>query len=452
MQTTVSLRIQARIGHQLVMAGQLLQASGWEMEELLRQEVDENPALELVEWDSPISEYRKFTQHNHRSAEDLDSLDELLPERPTVIEQLVSQAALVVKREDQEVAYALLYSLDKYGYLREPLDRLAGWLGVERERLERVLSAVQTMDPPGIGARDLRECLLIQCAHLQAEGVDCALPMRILKDAWDEFAGKQWNLLPRKLGVSQACVEQALNFITRSLYPYPLLLLVDPVDQGAALTSPDLVIQRVEKGGRAVYHLSIPGEERYSLQVSRGFERVSEKEGEGSTVLTPGEREWVRERAEQARVFISAFEQRWKTLRRIGEFLINSQADFLEYGARHLKPVTQAAVAEVLGLHESTVSRAISSKTVQLPDGRIRPIRDLFDASLPVKEAMRDILSNPGRPLSDREIAKRLGMVGFIIARRTVAKYREQLHIPSLHTRGARKVTYEEVSRANHWD
>jgi RNA polymerase sigma-54 factor len=450
MHPKLSLRIQTRIDPRLVMAGQMLRASGWELEELVRQEVDDNPGLELVVWENayPASGVvRKSNQKHPASMDDLDSLEERLAQQETVMDKLLSQAALMVERQDQDLAYGILYSLDRYGYLRQPLDQLALLLDVEEQRLERVLTVLQAMDPPGIGARDLRECLSIQCAHLQAEGVDCTLPMLIFKDAWDEFAAMQWKQISRKVKASPASVRAAIKFIANNLYPYPLLLLDDALEPGAALFSPDLVIQRVLKAGQTTYHLSIPGEERYSLHLSRGFEA-----GEANSILSSEEREWIRERAERARVFITSLEQRWRTLRRIAEFLVFAQADFLERGPRYLKPLTQAEVAEKLGLHESTISRAISGKTAQLPDGRLRPLSDLFDASLPVKEAMREILSAPGRPLSDREMAKRLGLAGFKVARRTVSKYREQLHIPKLNTRGMRNVAYEQSGRANPWD
>jgi RNA polymerase sigma-54 factor len=154
----------------------------------------------------------------------------------------------------------------------------------------------------------------------------------------------------------------------------------------------------------------------------------------------PDGRQWICQAIERARMFMAALEHRWGTLRRIGEFLVCYQADFFARGPRYLKPLTRAEVARQLGVHESTISRAVSDKIVQLPNGRLVEMSDLFDRSLAAKEAIRELLASADGPLSDGEIATKLQEASFHLARRTVAKYRSQLHMPAM---GHRKVLAE---------
>lgn len=418
-----SLRMQPSIGLQMIMAGHLLRASAEEIEQLLLCELAENPALEL----SPGR--RSGTGDAALAFDTLESQ----AARQTAIEQLEAQAALLVDQADQDVLLNLLHLLDGHGYLREPAEKIARQLGVDPERVRRVIGLLHQLEPPGVGARDLRECLLIQCAHLQADGVECSLPKRLLEEAWDDLTGQRWTRAARKVGASTAEVEAASRFIARSLYPYPLRMLRSRQEPGDILSAPDLVVHQLQTGSGPLYGLELPGEAAFRLRLSRAF-KLSPVD---KLALSSEEREWISARIERARLFIASLEQRWITLRRIGEYLIAYQADFLTYGPRCLRPITRAAVAQQLGMHESTVSRAVSDKTVLLPNRRLIPLRDLFDASLPVKEALRKLLAESAAPLSDREIAECLKTEGLVVARRTIGKYREQLRIPNRHLRQA---------------
>lgn len=426
MYPSFSLRMLPSIGLQLVMAGQLLRASTEEVEQMLRHELAENPALEL----SPVRPSGAWQAGPHEAA--FDALESQAA-RQTAVEQLAAQAALLVDRADQEVMVSLLHLLDAHGYLREPAEKIARRLGAALDQVQRVIVALHKMDPPGVGARDLRECLLIQCVHLQEEGVECSLSKCLLEEAWDDLAGQRWSRAARRVGASTAQVEAASRFIARSLYPYPLRMLNGSQDPGDILSAPDLVIYRLQTDSGPLHRLELPGEAAFRLRLSRTFELPQSDK----LALSREDREWISARVERARLFMASLEQRWITLRRIGEFLIAYQTDFLMRGPRWLRPITRAAVAQQLGMHESTVSRAVSDKTVLLPDRRLIPLRDLFDASLPVKEALRKLLAESAAPLSDREIAERLKTEGLVVARRTIGKYREQLRIPNRHLRQA---------------
>jgi RNA polymerase sigma-54 factor len=176
--------------------------------------------------------------------------------------------------------------------------------------------------------------------------------------------------------------------------------------------------------------LEIPDAEQYELRVCAPFADALRSNGNGRSALLPAERAWIKFYVDRAHLFIRALQQRWVTLRRIGEYLLAYQGEFLEHGPRLLKPLTRTRVAGALDFHESTVSRAVQDKIAQLPDGRLIPLRDFFDDSLAVKEAMRQVLANAHRPLSDREITECLRAEGICLARRTVTKYRAQLQHP----------------------
>jgi RNA polymerase sigma-54 factor len=146
-------------------------------------------------------------------------------------------------------------------------------------------------------------------------------------------------------------------------------------------------------------------------------------------VLPKHERLWIKIHIDQASLIIDALRQRWETLRRIGEFLIEYQMDFLNYGPLYLKPLTRVVVAQNLNIHESTVSRAVSNKLIQLPDGRLNPLSSFFDSSLAAKEAIRFLIRDNAKRLCDREIAEGLQAKGMNLSRRTVTKYRQEINL-----------------------
>jgi RNA polymerase sigma-54 factor len=431
--------MQMRVGPQLVLAGQLLRASAADLEATIRAEIDDNPALELVH-EGDLYHFNRRSAGNHagptfRVIEDWDKIEEQKEAYPSVAEQLAAQVAPLISRNDIPLALELVHTLDGVGYLSEPLHAIAGRLNVDTGRLEGVLKAIQECEPPGVGARNLQECLLIQCAYLQAGGVECTLAQRVLAYAWEEFAARRWKQAAERAGLSRAEVAEAAGFISRNLYPYPLNMVQPHASAAETPLLPDLIINRSIEGEKPTFWLEIPGEELFELRLNDQFEWFLRTRQSAGSLQDTEEREWVKERVMLARQFIAAIEQRWGTLRKVGEFLMHTQLEYLLHGPGCLRPITRAEVAASLGLHESTVSRAISDKILQLPDGRLQPLGELFDGSIPVKDAIRNLLSQPAGPLSDRQIAERLTAAGFPVARRTVTKYREQLKIPNAHHR-----------------
>ena len=429
---------------QMVLAHDVLRLSGDDLRAAITRELERNPALTAREA-PPARAHPKsrLRSHSHTTApidsnnDDDDGVERAVA-RESALDRLAADIRLMVTDpRDLDVATRLVYALDGQGYLRASAVLLAWEMGVDRARVDRAIGVLRQLHPAGIGARDLRDCFQLQCADLAARGVDCGLAPRLLEhdQAWAEFAAQRWDRAARALGVRRQDIDHVLSFIRANLYPFPLALVPDDRDAAPVLT-PDVVVRRPPDGS-AGFTVEIPAAQRYGLVINDTFARaVRDTSAEDS--LTPAQRDWVCQSVDQARAFMDALDQRWATLRRIAEYLVSHQADFFAHGARHLQPVTRADVARALNLHESTVSRAVSDKAVQLPDGQLMALGDLFDGSQAAKAAMRDLMAQTSHALTDREIARRLGMAGISLARRTVAKYREQLGIPARKAHAAR--------------
>jgi RNA polymerase sigma-54 factor len=233
----------------------------------------------------------------------------------------------------------------------------------------------------------------------------------------------------KKLGICRPALDEALSFISQRLYPHPLPL-IDSSPAGDGCTYQADVI--ITCGTAGDYVLEFPGADAFELRISTAFTLALREE---TAALSNREQEWIRSHVSQANMFLAALQQRWITLRRIAEYLVAYQQAFLAEGPQHLRSLTRRDVAEALGLHESTVGRAVSDKVVQLPDGRLRPLAIFFDSALPAREAIRNLLDQSNSALSDQEIAEQLQALGWQLARRTVAKYRQQMSLPSSHHR-----------------
>ncbi|MCE7987631.1 MAG: RNA polymerase sigma-54 factor [Caldilinea sp. CFX5] len=444
MHARLALKTQLKIAPQQVMASTLLQAALVDLDQLLAKEVAANPALERVETTAAtdtVSDAMPQATLSYLSAypqgeatPDLDDWTEQLTAQASLIEQLTAQLAFMADGQSYRLAVALLACLDDHGYLRASTATLAQELGVDATAIEAAIQLLHALEPPGIGARDLRECLQLQCAYLAAAGVECRLACRILSEAWEAFTKQQWSYVARKLQISCREVAEAQQFVRRRLYPYPLALVTGNSMPTTAPARADLIIRQQISADSSVYSIEIPNVECYQLRVNDVFVDTLRAVTNTDNVL-PSERVWLNNQIARARQFIAALHQRWATLYRIGEYLIVYQADFLAQGALCLKPLTQAMVAAALGLDESTVSRAVHDKYVQLPDGRLLALTAFFDHTLPAKETMRQVLAAADHPLSDQEIADCLHAKGIRLARRTVAKYREQLKIPVSYCR-----------------
>jgi RNA polymerase sigma-54 factor len=354
----------------------------------------------------------------------------------SLAETLLQQLESLVGPEDMPIAEQLVGNLNEHGYLEIDVMEIAALLNVEVERVERVLSLLHTLDPPGIGARDIRECLLIQLSALnEQETLHAPHPLAAtLIDQYLDRLGKgHFHEIARELKVPEQNVRQAAQYIRSNLHPFPAQAYRPDVTggQGAVYTRPDVIIHKGEHG----FEVELIEEKRYGFHIGSGY-GTHPLSLEYDPAFEEMQR-YLRSHSDRAKFFIDCIHRRWRTLKLVTELIVDYQQEFLERGIRYLRPFTRAEVAARLNLDEGTVSRATAHKYAMLPNGRLMPLADFFDGSLGVKDVLRELIAaeNPRQRLSDDELARLMTMRGIPMARRTVTKYREEMGIASSRER-----------------
>jgi RNA polymerase sigma-54 factor len=348
-------------------------------------------------------------------------------------EHLMEQARL--SESDPAVLAALEYlvgSLDDSGFLGTTLADLALQGNLSLRAVQQAAALLKTLDPPGIGAADVRECLLLQ---LQAAGRKDALAARIIRDHWDLLLRRRIPDIARRHGTTSEAVQEALREIAQ-LDPAPGRRFGEDSNR---VVEADVTVEKDEYGVWQVYL-----NDRYipRLRLNPDYKRML---ADGS--LRGKDREYIRNKFRDGRFLISAIEQRQQTVERITRELLRQQEAFFERGSAALRPLTMSQVADAVGVHETTVSRAIANKFIRTPHG-VLEMKYFFTpgyrseggdqlSSTSVKERIARIVAAeiPARPLSDQRIAEILKEEGLEVARRTVAKYREELGILPTHLR-----------------
>ncbi|HEU5088784.1 MAG TPA: hypothetical protein VFT99_15120, partial [Roseiflexaceae bacterium] len=331
--------------------------------------------------------------------------------------------------EDHFIIDFLLGSLTEQGFLDGDVPEFAATLGVDEERVERVLKRLQELAPPGVGARNVQECLLLQVERLERADIANAIVRQIVELHWVDLGSHRYSDIARALGVSYEDVVVARDFIREYLRPFPLMAAEN--DGGAPTLVPDVVI--FEDGTRLV--VEVAESRQFSLRISAAYHGLAEALQRGQQAMSDDDRTHVTTYVSRARTFLTHLKQRRETIRRITEDLVERQEEFLRRGIRHLEPLTRGEVAAALGVHESTVSRATANKYVQLPNRSVVPYSIFFRASLPVKDVIKELIDGESKPFTDDQIVDILRERGVDIARRTVAKYRAQLGILPSHLR-----------------
>jgi RNA polymerase sigma-54 factor len=291
---------------------------------------------------------------------------------------------------------------------------------------EEMLSVIQRLDPSGVGARDLRECLLIQLVELADTE---SLTYRLVSEAFPDLIAHRWNDLAKRFGVEPGAVQSAADQLSR-LDPKPGLKYSEQSD---GYIIPDLIVEKI--GGRYQVFLNDTGMPR--LRLSRSYQEIARDKKK----MTPENREFIASKMNSANWMIQAIEQRRQTMLKVMNFIVDRQRDFFEKGIEYLKPLTLREVAEVINMHESTVSRVTNEKYVQTPRG-VLPLKFFFSSALStasgedasarsIRAKLEKMVSeeNSGKPLTDQQIVHLFQEQGIQIARRTVAKYRDQLGI-----------------------
>ncbi len=326
---------------------------------------------------------------------------------------------------DRPIAEMIIGNIDDYGYLKAGIEELSNTTGVPQEKVLEVLKAIQAFDPPGVGARDLQECMLIQ---LDRAGQKETLEYQIVRDFMDALGKRRIPEIARGTGVEVDEVQDALENIAR-LEPRPGRAFLPDNDQ---YVLPEVFVHR--NGEEFV--VTTNNEHIPHLRISNTYKDLM-SQGENSSEV----RNYIREKIRAGKFLIKSLHQRQQTILNIAKEIVKRQHDFMARGVAHLKPLTMVQVAEVVGVHETTVSRAVSGKYIDTPQG-IFEMKYFFTAGIQtesgagmsntsVKDMIADIFKNEdaSKPLSDQEVVKMLKEKGIVIARRTVAKYRTELNI-----------------------
>jgi RNA polymerase sigma-54 factor len=464
-----------KMGAKLIAAGRILEMSSLELLDRVEQELATNPALELAEESvCPVCRYPLragaclncgFGRGTRQPSEALarflaepplprpraeapeEEVEEpyLRAETPfTLQEHLRLQARASLPAADYGIAEYLIANINDRGLLECDVEEAARDLGVPIERVSAVLESVQGFEPAGVGARTPQQALLIQLAQLQEEnggGNGCV--ERLLRDHFQDLATQSYTRIARALGVSRQEVDAAAEFIRSNLDPYPgrqfRAFWQSQPKNPQAIPRPDVIISRQV--------------DQYLVEVMESSDfvlRISESYRELQRALAGQKRGWMQadwrqavEAVKRADWFIQSIKMRRRTLQTVTEAIVELQQPFLDTGQEEkLRPLTQAKLAQIVHKHESTISRALANKFVLLPPpaSRIISYDRFFTASLSAKSVISQLVQreSPYRPLTDRQICQVLATRGIKVARRTVAKYRLALNIPSSEQRGRR--------------
>jgi RNA polymerase sigma-54 factor len=381
--------------------------------------------------------------------EDFDPLASLPAELSLHEHLLLQLQAQRLQGKRREIGEFLVGSVDQRGYLQADLGEVAARFRVSRRVVEEVLEVIQGFDPPGVGARSVEECLLLQLRALEPTPENLLARRVIEAGCLLEMGRGQYGKVAQRLGCTPREVREAHAYLCASCYPYPADRYEAEREGGGRrrpeeVPRPDVVIVRTPRG----YAVEVAGSPTMGLRLNPLYRDLYRQAREQPQAFAPHAQEHIRDHVNRAKLFIETVKRRNWTLRKIFEVLVTVQREFLDRGPRFLKPLTLAGVAARLGISESTVSRALDGKYVQLPDGRIVSSHVFFEPSRPIKERIRQLVAqeDPGQPFTDQEIARLLRREGIHVARRTVAKYREELGIPSSAVR-RRRVAASRFSR-----
>ncbi|MFN2114742.1 MAG: RNA polymerase factor sigma-54 [Anaerolineae bacterium] len=437
----------------LIAFTEILQLSGMELQQAIMQAVAENPALEMTETElcpacgdpllsdgtclrcsrgeSPVDVAERSVLEHEEEERDLFAR---VADQMTLEEHLLAELAAALDEEDLPIAEFLVGELDDRGFLDMPLATVAASLGVPLERVEHVLRVLQSVGPLGVGARTVEECLGLQLDRWAESGVENPIARRLIEEHLGDLGQGKYSQLARQLGVEYDDVVEARDFIRAHLRPYPIADATDSElwesHSGPGFIAPDVIARLADDE----IEVDILESRRYALSISPLYREYASSIAEGRDIadgerLTAEDRKHIASQVGSARQFLTHIRERRETMRRVSAYVMARQQDYLRQGPRHLRPLTRAEVAEALDLHESTVSRATAGKYVLLPNRHVVPFSSFFKAALSVQDVMREMVENETRPLTDSELAEMLTERGYKVARRTVAKYRNQMGI-----------------------
>src|SRR2546430_107385 len=469
MQQTQSLALHQILSPQLQHSLLILQTPLLELRNLVQQEMETNPVLEELsdqpatderseaepsaddnfndefqklasldeEWRDYMAQSASYSSDGRRGSKEAQDkrqfLFDSIPVQETLQQNLVGQLnQSVLSASDRKAAELIIGNIDDNGFLQSTPEEMSLNSGIPKEDFEKMLALIQSFYPAGVGAHDLRECLLIQ---LQRQGRERSLEYRIVSEHMEDLGRRRFPEIARRMGISVEEVQKAANNIAR-LNPRPGQVFA-AAPQNYVL--PDVVVEKVDGD----YQIILNNEQIPHLRISNLYKDIIASGNTQSSEV----KNYVRDKIRSGKFLIRSIHQRQETIFNIVQQIVSRQRDFLDHGPSHLKPMTMAEVADAVGVHETTGSRAVSGKYMATPQG-VFEMKYFFTSgyqtatgewlsNTSVKEAILDLVKheNGSAPLNDHAIVEILVERGIPIARRTVAKYRGELNILPSHMR-----------------
>ena len=473
----ISQKLHTKLVQKLILTPSLQQAikllpmSTLELRDLLTQEMVENPMLEEVPiedtqaaeaqttedkpeskpeaqktdtWDDADYQYffGEYLDDGYRpkapqEVRELPPIENTLSTSSSLFDHLLWQLSLQTDDSElREIGEAVIGNLNDDGYLVASLDELAAMGPWSVDQVELALRMLQGFDPVGVAARDLQECMMLQLRHLGLEGTPAE---RIVTEHLRALQNHQIPEISRKLGMSIEELKEHLEVI-RHLDPKPGLRFNPTPSQ---YVTPDVFVEKIDEE----YVVFLNEDGLPQMRISPTYRRLLDKDGNHGEET----RAYVRDKFNAARWLIKSVQQRQNTIYKVARSIVNFQREFLDQGIEHLRPLVLRDVANDIGMHESTVSRVVTNKYMHTPQG-VFEMKYFFHSgisssygesvsSVTIKQRIKKIIESedPKKPLSDSKIVSILQREGLVLARRTIAKYREELKIP---TSNQRKVLY----------
>ncbi|MEY2544136.1 MAG: polymerase sigma-54 factor [Verrucomicrobiota bacterium] len=461
MHQTQNLSLQQVLAPQLQQSLLILQAPLLELRNLVQQEMETNPVLEELadppnpdappeseasetppddnfkeefdrlakldeEWRDYMAQSSSYSGRSQEAEEKRQFFFDSIPTQETLQQHLMGQLNQnALDGDDRKTAELIIGNIDDNGFLQTTPEEMALNTGIAQEDFENMLTLIQSFHPPGVGARDLRECLLIQ---LKREGRQSSLEYKIVADHMQDLGKRRFPEIGRRIGISVEQVQKCANSIAQ-LDPRPGAIFAQ-APQNYVL--PDVTVEKVN----GTYQIILNGEQIPHLRISNTYKDIMAQDRNGSEV-----KDYIRDKIRSGKFLIKSIHQRQQTISNIAHEIVKRQLEFFDKGSAFLKPMTMVQIADAVGVHETTVSRAISGKYMSTPQG-VFEMKYFFTpgyqtatgesmSNTSVKEAILDLVKGEegNAPLSDKEIVEILSKRGIPIARRTVAKYRTELNI-----------------------
>ena len=458
MHQSQNFALQQVLAPQLQQSLLILQTPLLELRNLVQQEMETNPVLEELstelspderngaessaddnfkdefeklatldeEWRDYMAQAGSYSGRSQEAKDKRQFFFDSIATQETLQQNLIGQLnQTALNAADRKAAELIIGNIDDNGFLQSTPEEMALNAGIPKEDFERMLALIRSFYPPGVGARDLRECLRIQ---LERVGKQNSLEYKIISEYMEDLGKRRFPEIARRMGMSVEKVQECANNIAR-LNPRPGQIFATAPPN---YVLPDVTVEKIDGD----YQVILNGEQIPHLRISNTYKDIMAQDGNGSEV-----KDYIRDKIRSGKFLIRSIHQRQQTISNIAQQIVSRQRDFFEHGTSHLKPMTMKEIADAVGVHETTVSRAVSGKYMATPQG-VFETKYFFTSgyqtaggesmsNTSVKEVILDLVKNEdgNAPLSDQEIVLILSERGIPIARRTVAKYRTELNI-----------------------